>query len=382
VAADRPLELESFLGTVPGMIYRSRLAPPPYSIEFVSDEMTAIAGYPAGDFMGPEPKRVWSELIHPDDREASAATLLAAPADATITEIEYRVRRADGSYAWILSRFRKLVGEDDSLWVHGAAFDVTARHEAEELRRRLDAEQARAEAIETSRARIVEAGDEARRRLERDLHDGAQQRLIVALLTLRRAAKDAAGTAAEPLVAETIDHLEHGLAELRELARGIHPSILSERGLADAVGRLAARSSVPVAVEVADDRLPQSVETAIYFTVAEALTNVAKYAGATSARVVVAVADGLATAEIADDGRGGADPSGGSGLRGLTDRLEAVGGSLELESPPGGGTLVRARVPLPAEAAGTVPGTSPVEPAQPAHAPTSTSERGMPGRRR
>ena len=355
MAAEGPLELESFLGTVPGMIYRTRLAPPPYSIEFVSDEMTAIAGYPASDFMGPTPKRVWGELVHPDDREKSRAALMAAPADGTITEVEYRVRRADGSHAWILSRFRKVVGEDESLWVHGAAIDVTARHEAEELRRQLETEQARAEAIEASRARLVQAGDEARRRLERDLHDGAQQRFVISLMTLRRAVKDAAGTPVEPLVAETIEHLEHGLAELRELARGLHPSSLGERGLAHAVERLAARSPVPVERHVVEERLPQPVETAIYFTVAEALTNVAKYADASSARVVVAVADGFVTAEIADDGRGGAAASDGSGLRGLADRLEAVGGSFELESPPGGGTVVRARVPLGPAATGTVP---------------------------
>jgi PAS domain S-box-containing protein len=352
VATDRPLELESFLGTVPGMIYRSRLSPEPYSIEFVSDEMTSIAGYPATDFMGPEPKRIWAELLHPDDREASRGKLLDAPIDGSITEVEYRVRRADGSYAWILSRFRKIAGEDESLWVHGAALDVTARHEAEDLRRQLEGEQARAAALEESRARIVEAGDEARRRLERDLHDGAQQRLIVSLMTLRRGAGEAAGTSASPLLEQGIEHLEQGLAELRELARGIHPSQLSERGLAHAVERLAESAPLPVEVDVLDERLSQSVETAIYFTVAEGLTNVAKYANATRARVSVAVLDGLATAEIVDDGRGGANASGGSGLRGLADRLEAVGGSLEVGSPPNGGTVLRARVPVGSSTAG------------------------------
>src|SRR5262245_43649164 len=179
MAANGRLEFESFLGTVPGMIFRSRLAPEPYFIEFVSDEMTSIAGYSAGDFIGPNPKRRWAELIHPDDRDASRAAVIGAPADGTITEVEYRVQRADGSFAWILSRLRKFVDEDGSTWVHAAALDVTARHEAEDLRRRLDSEHARAEALRESRARIVQAGDEARRRLERDLHDGAQQRLIV-----------------------------------------------------------------------------------------------------------------------------------------------------------------------------------------------------------
>ena len=308
--------------------------------------MTSIAGYPAIDFTGPEPNRRWAELIHPEDAEASRTTLLGAPSDGTITEVEYRVRRADGLYAWILSRFRKIVGEDGSVWVHGAALDVTARHEAEDLRRQLEGEHARAVALEESRARIVEAGDDARRRLERDLHDGAQQRLVVSLMTLRRSAKEVAGTTATPLLEQGIEHLEQGLAELRELARGIHPGQLAEHGLAHVVGRLAERAPLPVEVDVLDERLPRSVETAIYFTIAEGLTNVAKYADASGARVGVAVLDGIVVAEVADDGRGGASASGGSGLCGLIDRLEAIGGSLELESPPGGGTVVRARVPL------------------------------------
>ena len=340
------LALESFLGTVPGMIYRSRLEPPPYVIEFVTDEMTSIAGYPASDFVGQEPTRSWTELVHPDDRERMRSTVRDAPADGAIHEVEYRVQRADGSHAWVLSRFRKIVADDGSLWVHGAALDVTERHDAEDLRFRLETERARAESVEESRARIVEAGDEARRKLERDLHDGAQQSLLVSLLTLRRATKEADGTAAAPLLAQAVAHLEQGLAELRELARGIHPSLLSEQGLADAVGRLAERAPLPVEVDVPEERLAQSVETAFYFTVAEALTNVAKYANATRACVTVAVQDGLATAEISDDGCGGASTATGSGLRGLADRLEAIGGSLEVESPEGGGTVVRACVPL------------------------------------
>jgi PAS domain S-box-containing protein len=346
-------ELESFLATVPGMIYRSRLSPEPYVIEFVSDEMTSIAGYAATDFVGPRPKRSWSELIHPEDREASRAKVLDTPPDGTISEVEYRVRRADGSYAWILSRFRKVVGQDDSLWVHGAALDVTARHEAEDLRRRLEAEHARTVALEESRARLVEAGDEARRRLERDLHDGAQQRLIISLMMLRRAASDTAASTGAPLLEQGIEHLEQGLAELRQLARGIHPSELGERGLAHAVGLLAQRMPLSVEVEVLDERLPQPVETAIYFTIAEGLTNVSKYADATRARVSVTLSDGVLTAEVADDGRGDASTAGGSGLGGLADRLEAIGGSLEVESPPGAGTVVRARVPVPRAPDGT-----------------------------
>ena len=178
-------------------------------------------------------------VLHPEDREASRGKLLDAPIDGSITEVEYRVRRADGSYAWILSRFRKIVGEDESLWVHGAALDVTARHEAEDLRRQLEGEQARAAALEESRARIVEAGDEARRRLERDLHDGAQQRLIVSLMTLRRAASEAAGTSASPLLEQGIEHLEQGLAELRSSPAEFIRASSASSGLAHAVGRLA-----------------------------------------------------------------------------------------------------------------------------------------------
>jgi signal transduction histidine kinase len=123
-------------------------------------------------------------------------------------------------------------------------------------------------------------------------------------------------------------------------------SHLSEHGLAHAISLLAARAPIPVEVDVPEERLPQPVETTIYFTVAEGLTNVAKYAEATRARVAVAVRDGVVTAEIADDGRGGADAAGGSGLRGLADRMEAIGGSLDVESSPGAGTVVRARLPL------------------------------------
>ena len=342
--ATRSTELQSFVGTIPGMLYRTRMVPP-FDIEFVSEELSAVSGYPAGDFVGPEPKRRWGDLVHPDDREHALAAVLAAP-HGEIAEVEYRIRRADGSEAWILSRARKLVDEDGTPWVHGAAIDVTARHEAEELRRRLEAERARSAEIEASRARIVEAADAARRRLERDLHDGAQQCLVVALLTLKRAAKHSGGPAAEALVAEALGQLERGLAELRELAHGLHPSVLTDRGLAAAVEGLVARSPVPVELHVTRERAAPAAEAAIYFTVAEALTNVAKYAGASSASVSVEVRDGALVAEVADDGVGGARPASGSGLRGLADRLDAVGGSLDVESPRGGGTVVRARAPL------------------------------------
>jgi signal transduction histidine kinase len=194
--------------------------------------------------------------------------------------------------------------------------------------------------------RLVEAADEARRQLERDLHDGAQQRLVLASLTLRRAAVEARGTSVEPLVAEAMEQLHQGLAELRDLAHGIHPAVLSEGGLAPALQSLAARTPLPVELRVTSRRLRPVVEAAIYFTVAEALTNVAKHAAATSARVEVDIEDGCVVAVIADDGVGGAAVAGGSGLRGLADRLGAIGGSLVVDSPRPRGTTLRARVRL------------------------------------
>jgi PAS domain S-box-containing protein len=337
--------LESFLDTLPVKLYPTRLAPP-YDTEFLTGEAGTVVGYPADDFVGHDPKRRWHELIDPADRERVADTWLGAPADGSVIEVEYRVRRADGTYAWILSRARKLQGPDGAPYLHGAAIDVTARHEAAELQRRLDAESARRAEIEASRARIIEAADAARRRLERDLHDGAQQQLVIASLTLGRAASRARGTPAEPLVQEAAGRVRDALAELRELARGIHPATLTERGLKPALEALAARSPVPVALTAPPQRFAPGIEAALYFTVAEALTNVAKYARATRATVRVEQRDHAVVAEIADDGIGGADPRAGSGLRGLADRLAAASGTLETHSPRCGGTRVRAHVPL------------------------------------
>jgi signal transduction histidine kinase len=201
--------------------------------------------------------------------------------------------------------------------------------------------------IEASRARLLAAADEARRRLERDLHDGAQQRFVLATVWLKRAAARARGTPAEPLVDEAFQQLQQGLAELRDLAHGIHPAVLSERGLAAALTGVAARSPLPVELRVTTQRATPTVEAAIYFTVAEALTNVGKHAQATHASVTIDIADSTITAEIADDGVGGASTTAGSGLRGLADRLDALGGTLSIDSPRGGPTTIHARAPLP-----------------------------------
>jgi signal transduction histidine kinase len=197
-------------------------------------------------------------------------------------------------------------------------------------------------------ARIVAAADRERRRLERDLHDGAQQRLVGLSLRLRLVAtRLAPGSEAERLLAGAQEELAASLQEIRDLARGLHPALLSERGLAAALESLAARAPLPVAVRVElDDRAPTTAEIAAYYLVSEALTNTAKYAGATAATVRVAVRDGHLVVEVSDDGDGGADPDRGSGLRGLADRLAALGGRLDVLSPLGAGTTVRAVLPL------------------------------------
>ena len=205
------------------------------------------------------------------------------------------------------------------------------------------------EQLTASRARIVQAGDAERRRLERNLHDGAQQRFISLALGLRLAGTrlpDDPATAAE-LLAQASDELALGLEELRELARGIHPAILTDRGLAPAIEALAARATLPVEVDgLPAERLPESIEAAAFYVVSESLANVAKYASASRARVELARDDGLLVVEVSDDGGGGADPGKGSGLRGLTDRVEALGGRLHVSSEPGRGTTVRAELPM------------------------------------
>ena len=200
--------------------------------------------------------------------------------------------------------------------------------------------------LRASRARIVEAGDAERRRLERDLHDGAQSRLVALALLLRSARNRADGELAD-LLDRAQEELGTSLEELRELARGIHPAVLTDRGLEPALEALTSRVPVPVTLEISSDgRLPEPVESAAYFVVSEALANVAKYAQATQATVAVRRANGSLTVDVTDDGVGGADATDGSGLRGLADRLAALDGTLSLESPAGRGTRLHAEIPV------------------------------------
>jgi signal transduction histidine kinase len=203
--------------------------------------------------------------------------------------------------------------------------------------------------LTASRARIVTASDEARRRLERDLHDGVQQRLVSLALMLR-AAQDRVPADRDELresLAQVGEGLAGALKELQEISRGIHPAILSEGGLGPALKTLARRAPLPVEITVrADERLPERVEVAAYYVVAEALANVAKHADATSAYVDVEARNGVLKLRVRDDGSGGADPARGSGLIGLTDRVEALGGTIDVVSPVGEGTSLLATLPV------------------------------------
>jgi signal transduction histidine kinase len=222
----------------------------------------------------------------------------------------------------------------------------------EELRER-DVERIRLREVRTSRARMIAAADEERRRVVRDLHDGAQQRLVNTVLTLKLARHALGGgddDATAQLVDEALKHAEGAKADLRELAHGILPAALTRGGLRAAVETLVGRMPLTVTVDIEVTRLPAEIEAPAYFVIAEALTNVAKHAGASSAAVSASVDDGGLRLEVRDDGAGGASPD-GSGLVGLGDRLAAVDGALRVESPPGHGTLVAATIPLPREPA-------------------------------
>jgi signal transduction histidine kinase len=232
---------------------------------------------------------------------------------------------------------------DTELDAIGAAAGMAIENE------RLDAElRAKVAELRDSRSRMLRIGLEERRRLERDLHDGAQQRLVSMALGMRLARdrmRDDPDTA-ERILDGAGAELDAALEELRELARGIHPAVLSDRGLDAALETLARRAPLPVELNHESyERLPEAIELAAYFVVSEALTNVAKYADASHATVNVARGNGKLLVEVTDDGVGGADPDKGTGLRGLADRLAVIEGRLEVESPPGAGTTIRAKIP-------------------------------------
>ncbi|MGZ4301507.1 MAG: histidine kinase [Gaiellaceae bacterium] len=246
--------------------------------------------------------------------------------------IEYHLDFEDGSRRHYEGRFAAS-GDDEFLMI---VREITERKQQQEE-------------LEASRQRIVAAGDAARRKLERNLHDGAQQRLVSLSLSLRLAQNQVAKSPvkAEELLEASREELMQALEELRELARGIHPAVLTDRGLEAALEALAGRAALPVEIDcIPDVELPPPVEAAAYYVVSEALANITKYAGASAVKVSIGQVDGYALVEVVDDGVGGADPARGSGLSGLSDRVASLNGKLMIDSPPGAGTRIRVEIPL------------------------------------
>ena len=272
----------------------------------------------------------WERYVPPEDAREVRAVIERVIGGGSAGEREGRWLTRTGEIVHVLWTCTPL-----PMIESGPVFLVTAADISERKRQE--------EEVRSSRARIVAAADEARRRLERNLHDGAQQRLMALLLSLRVARAKAADAA---LFDAHIAELTAALDELRELARGIHPEVLTRRGLAAALAAVAGRAPVPVDLDVTPGRYGEPVEAAAYFVVSEALANVAKYARASAAAVTVGPEGDALVVEVRDDGRGGADPDGGTGLRGLADRVAALDGAFAVESPAGGGTRVRATIPL------------------------------------
>jgi PAS domain S-box-containing protein len=340
--------LGSLVANIPGAVYRCA-CDEHWTMEWLSDEIEAICGYPASDFVQ-SAVRTFVSVIHPDDREHVARSVMEGVEAGRPYGLEYRVVRADGSVRWVLERGQAQDVGDGRRWLIGAIFDITQRRAAEEAARERQVVEAQLAEVRASRARIVAAADDARREIERNLHDGAQQRFVSAALRLQVWIAEHRNSVSESRAAldDVLQELRAGLADLRDLAHGLHPTVLSDRGIELALTSLARQAAVPVELSVAlpQERLATSIEAAVYFTVCEALTNVAKYAHATHAWVDVEQRDGLLDVAVRDDGIGGADVGSGSGLQGLCDRVAAVNGTLEIDSPPGGGTVVRVRLPI------------------------------------
>jgi PAS domain S-box-containing protein len=290
--------------------------------------------------LGYEPAEIggqvlWEDFVDPDEADEVGSIVRAVAAGEAPREHDNTWVASDGrklSVAWTCTPLPEI---DERRLFLITGVDITERKRI-------------AEDLHASRARLVRAEDRARRALERNLHDGAQQRLVALSVALRlvesKLAVDAPG--ATKLLTSAREELTQALAELRELARGIHPAVLTDRGLRPALEMLASRTPVPVEVVAPDERFAPEAEAAAYYVIAETLTNVAKYAHASSARVEVAQSNGALHVRVSDDGVGGADPEVGSGLRGLVDRVAVLDGTLEIESPAGGGTEIRAEIPL------------------------------------
>jgi PAS domain S-box-containing protein len=339
--------LRALVANIPGALYRCALDSD-WTMEWLSDEIETISGYPATDFIH-NAVRTFASVIHRDDREPVERSVRQAVNARRPFSLEYRILRRDGDVRWVLERGQREESGDGGRWLCGAIFDITVRRAAEQAIREREIVKAQLSEVRASRARILEAADRARFEIERNLHDGAQQRFVSVTLELRRLL--AGGDLSERMRGDleaAFAELRTGLAELRDLAHGLHPTVLTEGGLERALTSLADHATVPVELRLAlpGRRLATAVEAAAYFTVSEALTNVAKYAHASRAWVGVEQFERHLGVEVGDDGTGGADLRPGSGLQGLSDRIAAINGTLTIDSPPGAGTILRARLPI------------------------------------
>ncbi|MEA2467113.1 MAG: hypothetical protein QOJ57_1239 [Thermoleophilaceae bacterium] len=290
--------------------------------------------------------RPLAEFVHPDDRERGRDVLAGLRRGDEIVELENRFVRADGSTVWLEVSCRAVPTEGI---VYASARDITDRKRSEEeLRRAHEMVEASRDELAGSRARVVAAAAEERKRVVRDLHDGAQQKIVNTVITLQMALRNLENGNEQTgvLVGEALNHAEEANAELRALARGILPPALAKGGLGAGIEELASRISVPVETDVSTERLPAAIEATAYFVVSEALTNVMKHSGAHHAQVRAKVDGGAFRVEVRDDGAGGAEPGPASGLTGLRDRVEALGGTIEIVSPGGRGTSILVEIPI------------------------------------
>ena len=309
---------------------------------FANPAAIEILGYDSEDELLGRPSHATIHYSHPDGRPFEEADCpLLRPrltGEAVRVEQDWFVRR-DGSFVPVAYSSAPVMVQRR----RGAV--VVFRDTSE--RERAEAERMRADAIHASRARLVQAALDERRRLGRDLHDGAQQRLINVIFALQAAHRGVEDEAAQGAIAEALEETQLAIRDLRDLGAGLDPSVLAHRGLAAAITSLTARTPVPVALDLPKERFDSLVESTAYFVVSEALANVGKHAEATEAAVRVEVWPDRLVVIVSDDGRGGAaaDLAGGTGLAGLADRVAAVGGSLAVESPSGVGTTITAELP-------------------------------------
>lgn len=322
-------------------------------IRFANPAAVALLGFHSADELIGKPSHATIHHSRPDGSEYPeelCPLLRPLRTGETIRIEDDWFVRADGSMvpvAYSSSAFRL-----DSGWGAVVAFrDISQRREIEKLARSRAAEMARSAELDASRRRVIAATDETRRRIVQDLHDGAQQQLLNAAMLVQNglAELEREGNGAPPeAFGQAVDRIRESMTELRELAAGVHPGVLQSHGLSAGLDTLASRCAIPVRLDVTERRFDPEIEIAVWFIVAEALANAEKHAGAGLAEVEAQTAGDELVVTVKDDGNGGIDPVSGTGLTGMADRVDALGGRIEMVGKPGGGSRITARIPVPA----------------------------------